>query len=112
MPFLHDLVHRPRNLLLRKALFQVHLWAGIAFSLYMVVIALTGAILVFEDELTATTLPQGLHPYDAARTMAIPEVMRKFAEACPGCTATFLTMPSPVVPAFQIRATDKSHHEL
>lgn len=111
MPFLHDLVHRPRNLFLRKALFQVHLWAGIAFSLYMVVIALTGAILVFEDELTATTLPAGLTPYDPARTMAIPEVMRKFNEACPGCTATFLTVPSPAVPAFQIRATESNHPE-
>lgn len=111
MPFFRDLVHRPRNLFLRKALFQVHLWAGIAFSLYMVVIALTGAILVFEDELTATTLPARLTPYNAAHTMAIPEEMRKFTEACPGCTATFLTMPSPAVPAFQIRATDTNHHE-
>lgn len=104
MPFIHDLVHRPRKLLLRRVLFQVHLWAGIVFSTYIVIIALTGAILVFEDELTATTLPASLFSYDAARIASIPEVMRRFTQKCPGCLATNLTTPSPTVPAFQIRA--------
>jgi uncharacterized iron-regulated membrane protein len=112
MSFFHNLVHHPRKLFLRKALFQIHLWAGIALSAYVVVIALTGSILVFEDELTATTLPPGLSRYDAARTAAIPKVMHQFTQACPGCSATFLTTPSPVVPAFQIRATDKDRNEV
>ncbi len=104
--FLQRLVHHPRKLLLRRVLFQIHLWTGIALSIYMVVIALSGSILVFEDNLTATTLPPGLSHYDPTHTASITEVMEHFARACPGCTATNLNTPDRAVPAFQITATD------
>lgn len=109
MSFFQHLVHHPRKLLLRRVLFQIHLWTGIALSLYMVVIALSGAILVFEDDLTATTLPPGLSHYDAAHTATIPAVMDQFTHACPRCTATNLITPYPVVPAFQITAANAQH---
>jgi uncharacterized iron-regulated membrane protein len=112
MTFFRNLVHHPRKLFLRKALFQIHLWAGIALSLYVVIIAVTGSVLVFEDELTATTLPPGLSKYDSARIAPIPEVMRAFDAACPGCTASSLTTPSPTVPAYQILAADAQQREL
>jgi uncharacterized iron-regulated membrane protein len=112
MTFLHNLVHRPRQLWLRRAMFQIHLWAGIVLSLYVVVIALSGAILVFEDELTGATLPRGLNAWDPSRTVPIPEVMRRFIEAHPSCKASLLVTPYPAVPAFQIRAVDAGHREL
>jgi uncharacterized iron-regulated membrane protein len=111
MSFYHNIVYQPRKLFLRKMLFQIHLWAGIALCIYVVIIALSGAVLVFEDELTATTLPLKLNAYDPARIATIPNVMHQFGEACPGCTATFLTTPSSVVPAYQIRAADANHIE-
>jgi uncharacterized iron-regulated membrane protein len=112
MPFVYDLVHRPRKLWLRKALFQIHLWCGIALAAYMIVIALTGAILVFEDELTATTLPSGLSRFDPAHTLPIPEVMARFGDACAGCIADSIGTPSPVIPAYQIRARTPAHREV
>ena len=36
--------------MIRKVLFQVHLWTGIALGLYVVVICLTGSLLVFRVE--------------------------------------------------------------
>jgi len=45
-------VQRPQRLFLRRAIFQVHLWAGIALGLYMFVIGLTGSILVYRNELS------------------------------------------------------------
>jgi uncharacterized iron-regulated membrane protein len=36
---------------LRRALFQVHLWSGIALSLYIVVICISGSAIVFRREL-------------------------------------------------------------
>ena len=36
--------------MIRKVLFQVHLWTGIGFGLYVVVISLTGSLLVFRVE--------------------------------------------------------------
>ena len=42
---------RPQEIWLRKALFQIHLWTGIAIGLYIAMISLTGSILVYRIEL-------------------------------------------------------------
>jgi uncharacterized iron-regulated membrane protein len=44
---------RPQDVWLRKVLFQIHLWTGIGIGLYIVLISLTGAILVYRLELFA-----------------------------------------------------------
>ena len=44
-------MRRPQNVWLRRALFQVHLWTGIAVGLYVVVISVTGSAIVFRNEM-------------------------------------------------------------
>src|SRR5579862_8239443 len=111
MGFFHNLVHQPRKLFLRKALFQIHLWAGIFLSLYVVVIAVTGAVLVFEDELTSATLPSNLSLFDEEKTVPITLVMRSFDMAYQGAKVSMLTTPSAAIPAYQLRALDAQGHE-
>jgi len=110
--FLAQLVHNPRKLFVRRALFQVHLWVGLFLTVYILVIALSGSILVFEDELTATTFPAALHRYDPARTASIPDVMRAFPRVCASCTVLDITTPSPIVPAYRLRAQGIDHREM
>lgn len=45
---------RPQALVLRKALFQIHLWTGIVLGLYVLLMSVTGSALVFRRELTRT----------------------------------------------------------
>lgn len=45
-------VWRPQSLWLRKAIFQVHLWMGIAVGVYIFVVSVTGSVLVFRVELS------------------------------------------------------------
>jgi uncharacterized iron-regulated membrane protein len=110
--FLNNLVHNPRKLFLRRALFQIHLWVGLFLTVYVIVIAVTGSILVFEDEFTATTLPATLHLYDSAHTASIPAVMGAFRLACPSCSVIDITTPSPAVPAYRLRAKGTDQHEM
>lgn len=115
MTFVANAVHHPRKLWIRRALFQIHLWAGVLLSLYIVVIALTGSILVFKDEFQAefirTTLPHHLLHLDAAHPQAtLPETMRRFAQTFPGAKATDIILPNARVPAFQITAADAHGH--
>lgn len=42
---------QPQTLWLRRAIFQVHLWTGLAIGLYIVMISLTGSALVYRVEL-------------------------------------------------------------
>jgi len=109
--FLRNLVHNPRKLFLRRAIFQIHLWTGIFLSLYVVVIAITGSILVFEDELTSTTLPAHLSAYDPARVASIPQVMEAFQQAYPGAHVVEIDTPWPVIPAYRLRAVSTANHE-
>jgi uncharacterized iron-regulated membrane protein len=44
-------VQQPRQLWLRRAAFQIHLWTGLALGLYIVVLCLTGSALVYRDVL-------------------------------------------------------------
>jgi uncharacterized iron-regulated membrane protein len=44
-------VRQPQKLWLRKALFQVHLWAGVTVGLYVLMISVTGSVLVYRNEL-------------------------------------------------------------
>ncbi|HYR89666.1 MAG TPA: PepSY-associated TM helix domain-containing protein [Terriglobia bacterium] len=50
--FWHRLLHQPQKIWLRKANFQVHLWAGIGAGLYIFVVCVTGSALVFRPEMT------------------------------------------------------------
>lgn len=49
---------RPQSLFVRKALFQIHLWTGIAIGLYMSAICVTGSILVYRNELYRAFSPK------------------------------------------------------
>ncbi len=108
MNFLSDLLHRPRRLFLRRVVFQVHLWLGILLSLYLVLISLSGALLVYHDTLTRTTLPSGLSDYDSAHTSSIPSVMAAVQSAFPGVTVTYLRAPSPRLPIFELQLSDRT----
>ncbi|HTC33050.1 MAG TPA: PepSY-associated TM helix domain-containing protein [Bryobacteraceae bacterium] len=50
-------VRQPQKLWLRRALFQVHLWSGIAVGLYILMISVTGSVLVYWNELYRATTP-------------------------------------------------------
>jgi uncharacterized iron-regulated membrane protein len=78
----------------------VHLWAGLLLTLYIVVIALTGSILVFEDELTGTTLPAAI----ARDPLPIPDVVTNVLRAYPEATVESVTVPTRDVPAYLIEA--------
>lgn len=50
-------LRRPRDLWLRRAVFQVHLWSGIALGLYVFFVSVTGSVLVYRNELYVAAIP-------------------------------------------------------
>jgi uncharacterized iron-regulated membrane protein len=59
-------VHQPQTLWFRRAALQVHLWTGLALGIYVVVIALSGSLLVFRDELNSLASPASTEGRPAA----------------------------------------------
>ncbi len=64
MNTLRGFIHRPQRVWLRRVNFQVHLWASLILTLYLIVIAVTGTILVFREELENAA---GLNPWHDIR---------------------------------------------
>ncbi|ADW70292.1 PepSY-associated TM helix domain-containing protein [Granulicella tundricola] len=110
MPFVQTFLHHPRKLFLRWALFQVHLWAGVLLSLYVIVIALTGSILVFRSEIVRAQLPSTLTSYNPSQTASIAQVIAAVQRTYPAAHIADLTLPSSISPAFVIAAQNPDHH--
>lgn len=47
---------QPKRTFLRRALFQIHLWTGVAVGIYMVFISITGSAVVFRRDLNQSLL--------------------------------------------------------
>jgi len=54
----------------RRAAFQLHVWAGVAFGLYALLIGATGAVLMFRPELQAWAYPDVFTPLGAGDRIA------------------------------------------
>jgi uncharacterized iron-regulated membrane protein len=78
-------LREPQTLLLRRALFQVHLWTGVAVGLYIAIISLTGSILVYRNELYRAFSPEPRLVEDAGAALPLeelePAVRRTFPDA-------------------------------
>jgi uncharacterized iron-regulated membrane protein len=77
-------VHRPQQLLLRKAFFQIHLWIGIAVMLYVAVISVSGSAIVYRRELATDRLHRRLISAGSGRPrMSIEELKPRLAQVYP-----------------------------
>ena len=81
-------VRQPQRVWLRRALFQIHLWTGLALGLYVVMLSVTGSALVYRNELDrffATPRPT----FDAKATRLTTEQLQARAESLyPGWKVT------------------------
>jgi uncharacterized iron-regulated membrane protein len=67
-------LRKPQTLFVRRALFQIHLWTGVAFGLYIAVISLTGSILVYRNEIYRAFSPQPLLLHDVGAALPLPDL--------------------------------------
>ena len=62
-------VRQPQKLWLRKAVFQIHLWSGIGFGLYVFFISVTGGVLIYRNELYVAATPEPIVSTSSAPTL-------------------------------------------
>jgi uncharacterized iron-regulated membrane protein len=88
---LRTILHHPRKLWVRRALFQIHLWLGVLLSLYVIVIGLTGSILVFEDEIRHLALRN--ISFDDAHIASVSTVIDQTHSSFPDWKLSFVSPP-------------------
>ncbi len=86
-------VSNPQRVWLRRALFQIHLWSGIALGLYVVVISLSGSAAVFNSELYTAFLPPPRVVLVAGTRMSRAELKAVAQKAYPGASISRVAIP-------------------
>lgn len=95
------LARRPQTLWLRRALFQVHLWTGLAASLYVLVICLSGSAIVYRHEMDLALCPRILRvpPSGTPLTPAqLTAAALSAAQRRPGGAPSHIEIRGPRVP--------------
>lgn len=96
-------LQRPQQVFVRRACFQIHLWAGVFVSLYIAAIGISGSILVFKDELMPR--PKLSSP-ETARVSCTPtsliSAMNAAVESHRGAVPVLASCPIQANPFYQV----------
>jgi uncharacterized iron-regulated membrane protein len=88
MSVLTRFLHQPQRVWLRRALFQIHLWTGLALGLYVVVLSITGSALVYRAELDRFFAAPRAVLDERATPMTADQLRAAAASAYPGWTVS------------------------
>jgi uncharacterized iron-regulated membrane protein len=92
--------HRPQSVAIRRALFQVHLWIGIAAGLYIAVVSITGAALVFRIDLQRYQHPHLFTPSAEDPPADAAAIMERMRDAFPGGRLSGIDAPTTGRPTY------------
>src|SRR5688572_24542481 len=81
-------IRQPQRVWLRRAIFQIHLWTGLAIGLYIVVLSLTGSVLVYRAELSRVLASPRAALDERATPMTVDQLRVAAQRAYPGWTVT------------------------
>lgn len=108
---LKTFVDHPQRVWARRVLFQIHLWAGILLSLYLIVIGTTGSLLVFEDEFTVLGLPKADRATLPQTQIQLESIIQAAELSAPTAHAFFVSFPQENEPFYRIWMKDGAGHQ-
>ncbi len=93
-------LYRPQSVFLRRVFFQIHLWIGVLAGLYVFVVCITGAALVFRIDMQRALHPDLFTP-SADGTLTHPaDVLEGVAQAYPGGRVSGVDAPTTARPTY------------
>ena len=107
-------LRQPQKLWLRRVLFQVHLWSGIAIGLYVFMISVTGGVLEYRNELYRAATPPPILSKSSGPRLTDDQLKEAAAGLYPGYRVVTLvraTNPDQAVDV-RLRRGDEIKHRL
>jgi uncharacterized iron-regulated membrane protein len=95
-------VRRPQNVWLRKAIFQIHLWTGIAMGLYVVAISVSGSALFFRNKVNEAATGRRIVA-GSGRVLTKDELIQAARRAYPDYTPSNLLLGT--TPGLEVEIT-------
>jgi uncharacterized iron-regulated membrane protein len=93
MKYWQKWIRQPRTVWLRRAIFQVHLWAGIGLGLYVFLISVTGSVLVYRNELYRAATRDPVVVAQTGRRLTEAELKSAAVAAYPGYRIANVSRP-------------------
>jgi uncharacterized iron-regulated membrane protein len=93
-------IHKPQSVWLRRALFHVHLWVGIATGLYIFVVCVTGAALVFRIDMQRALFPALFTPGSSGPPADAATILERVSDAFPGDRVSGIDAPTTTRPTY------------
>jgi len=90
MSVVRQWLQRPQNVWLRRALFQIHLWTGVAVGLYVLAISITGSAIVFRNEIYGAYSPKPIIVDTSGPRLTKDQLKAAAHRAFPGYSVTFI----------------------
>ena len=86
-------VRQPQKIWLRRALFEVHLWSGIAVGLYIFLMSVTGSVLVYRNELYRAATREPILSKGSGPRLTDDQLADAARQAYPGFRVDKITRP-------------------
>jgi uncharacterized iron-regulated membrane protein len=105
-------ISHPQNVWLRKAIFQLHLWSGIAIGLYVLMVSVTGSIVVYRNELYAYSTRDPIIVAASGTLLTDDELKAAAARAYPGYSADEINRPQNRNQAVNVSLRNGGRHKV
>jgi uncharacterized iron-regulated membrane protein len=103
-------MRRPHKMWVRRALFQVHLWVGIAAGLYILMISITGSAIVYRPQISRRYQRKPVVLEPAASRMSESELRQRAAQLYPKYdVADYFEAKKPTDPVAIVLRNDSAH---
>lgn len=97
---LRTFLDQPQSVFLRRALFQVHLWVGVLTGVYIFVVCVTGAALVFRIDMQRAMHPALFTPSASGPPADPVAIMDSVVRAYPGERVSGVDAPTTARPTY------------
>jgi uncharacterized iron-regulated membrane protein len=77
-------VRQPQKIWFRRALFQVHLWSGIALGLYILLMSVTGSVVEYSNEIYRAATPQAIYSKGSGPRLTDDQLAEAARQLYPG----------------------------
>ena len=91
---------RPQSVFVRRVLFQVHLWVGVLTGVYVFVVCVSGAALVFRIDMQRALHPGLFTPAASGPVVDPVDVMNRVKNAYPSATVSGVDAPTTSRPTY------------
>jgi uncharacterized iron-regulated membrane protein len=93
-------IQRPQSVFLRRVLFQIHLWVGISLGVYIFVVGVTGAALVFRIDMQRASYPDLFTPSGPGPLADPPTILEHVRDAYPNGRVSGIDAPTSARPTY------------